>query len=142
MLSNGSEPRGLRIDESLTIPFDELVIRTTVSGGPGGQHANRSRTRVEVVFDIVASPTLADHQRALLVGRFGSEVRVGCSDERSQRRNRDVAFARLAERIADALRVAPPRRPTRPTKASVRRRLEGKKRNAERRAGKQIRPDD
>jgi len=130
----------LRVSSSLTIPVAELSWRFSRSGGPGGQHANTADTRVEVRFDVAGSPSLGPRQRARLLERLGAEVRVVVSDERSQARNRDLALTRLADRLAAALRVTAPRRPTRPTKASVERRLEDKRRRAGRKAGRQ-RPD-
>lgn len=130
----------LRVSSSLTIPVAELSWRFSRSGGPGGQHANTADTRVEVRYDVAGSPSLGPRQRARLLERLGPEVRVVVSDERSQARNRDLALTRLADRLAAALRVTAPRRPTRPTKASVERRLEDKRRRAGRKAGRQ-RPD-
>lgn len=127
----------LRVSGSLAIPLTELSWRFSRSGGPGGQHANTADTRVEVRFDVAGSPSLGPRQRARLLERLGPEVRVVASDERSQARNRDLALARLADRLAAALRVTAPRRPTRPTKASVERRLEDKRRRAGRKAGRQ-----
>jgi ribosome-associated protein len=136
------EPRSLRVSGSLSIPLAELAWRFSRSGGPGGQHANTSDTRVEVRFDIAGSPSLGPRQRARLQERLGPEVRVVAADERSQARNRALALERLAERLARALRVEPPRRATRPTKASVRRRLEGKRRQSDRKAGRRsVDPD-
>lgn len=136
------DPRQLRVSSSLSIPYGELAWRFSRSGGPGGQHANTSDTRVEVRFDIEGSSSLGPRQRARLLERFGSEVRVVASDERSQARNRSLALERLAERLADGLRIETPRRATRPTKASVRRRLEGKRRQADRKAGRgRVDPD-
>lgn len=130
----------LRVSGSLSIPLAELSWRFSRSGGPGGQHANTADTRVEVRYDVAGSPSLGPRQRARLLERLGPEVRVVVSDERSQARNRDLALTRLGERLAAALRVTAPRRPTRPTKASVERRLEDKRRRAGRKAGRQ-RPD-
>ena len=96
---------------TLVIPASELSWRFSRSGGPGGQHANTSDTRVEVRFDIAGSPSLGPRQRARLQERLGDEVRVVAADERSQARNRDLALERLCERLAAALRVDPPRRP-------------------------------
>lgn len=141
MPSSASERRVLRVTDSLTIPVGELIVRAVPSGGPGGQHANRSHTRVEIVFDIEASRSLDDDQRQALSRRFGREVVSGASDERSQRRNRDLAMDRLVERLADALHVDAPRRPTRPTKASINRRLADKQRAARRRSERRIGPD-
>lgn len=128
------DPRVLRVSGSLAIPLAELSWRFSRSGGPGGQHANTSDTRVEVRFDVVGSPTLGPRQRARLLERLGPEVRVVASDERSQARNRALALERLAVRLADGLRVDAPRRATRPTTASVRRRLDAKRRQSGRKA--------
>jgi ribosome-associated protein len=124
----------LRVSPRLSIPVSELSWRFSRSGGPGGQHANTADSRVELRFDVVASPSLGPRQRARLVERLGPEVKVVVSDERSQARNRQIALERLSQRLVDALRVEPPRRATRPTRSSVRRRLEGKRRQAERKA--------
>jgi ribosome-associated protein len=121
----------LPVTPALTIPIDELEWRFSGAGGPGGQHANTANTRVEVRFDVAGSRSLDPAQRARLLERLGPVVRVVVSDERSQARNRDLAMARLAERLARALWVPPTRRPTRPTLASQRRRLEAKRRRAE-----------
>ena len=124
----------LRVSSTLLIAESELRWRFTRSGGPGGQHANTSDTKAEVRFDIAGSPSLGPRQRARLLERFGPEVRVAASDERSQARNRALAQGRLLERIADALRVDPDRRATRPSKASVQRRLDAKRRQSARKA--------
>jgi ribosome-associated protein len=134
------EPGVLRVSRSCSIPLSELAWRFSRSGGPGGQHANTADTRVEVRFDVAGSPSLGPRQRARLVERLGPEVRVVASDERSQARNRSLALERLAERLAEGLRVETPRRPTRPTKASVRRRLDAKRRQSARKADRR-RPD-
>lgn len=126
----------LRVSGSLRIPRSELVWRFTRSGGPGGQHANTSDTRAEVRFDIAGSPSLGPRQRARLLEALGPEARAAASDERSQARNRELALRRLAEQLERALRVQTPRRPTRPTAASNRRRLESKRRQAQRKAGR------
>jgi ribosome-associated protein len=123
---------GLRINRTVVIPLSELEWRFSASSGPGGQHANTANTRAEVRFDIAASPSLTEHQRARLVEAIGPWMRVVAEDERSQARNRALALERLADRLADALRVRPSRRPTRPTLASKERRLEEKRRTAQR----------
>lgn len=136
------DPRALRVSGSCSIPLTELSWRFSRSGGPGGQHANTADTRVEVRFDIEASPSLGPRQRARLLERLGPEVRVVVADERSQSRNRALALERLGERLAAGLRVDPPRRATRPTTASVRRRLDDKRRHADRKAGRRrVDPD-
>lgn len=134
------EPRRLRVSASCSIPMAELSWRFSRSGGPGGQHSNTSDTRVEVRFDIATSPSLGPRQRARLIERLGPSVRVVASDERSQHRNRELALERLAQRLAEGLRVSTPRRATRPTTGSVERRLAGKRRQADRKAARR-RPD-
>ena len=121
----------LRVTRSCRIPPEELEWRFSASGGPGGQHANTANTRAEVRFDVARSPSLGPRQRARLLERLGPVVRVVASDERSQARNRDLARERLRSRLADALRVQRPRRPTAPTAAARRRRVEAKRRRSE-----------
>jgi ribosome-associated protein len=116
----------LRVNRSLAIPLDEFEWRFSGSGGPGGQHANTANTRVEVVFDIAASPSVGPRQRARLVEKLGPTVRVVASDERSQARNRQLALERLRSRLAEALRVPRPRLPTAPSPAADQRRLAAK----------------
>jgi ribosome-associated protein len=135
-------PNHLRVSSSCQIPLDELTWRFTGSGGPGGQHANTSNTRAEVVFDVEASPSLGPRQRARLVEKLGSVVRVAASDTRSQGRNRDLALERLRSKLADALKVETPRRPTRPSKGAKERRLSDKKRQSERKRQRQRPLDD
>lgn len=122
----------LQVNRTLAIPYDELEWRFSSSGGPGGQHANTSNTRAEVRFDVVASPSLLPHQRDRLLDQLGPVVRVAASDERSQARNRELAMARLAGRLAGALKVQRTRRPTRPGKAAVARRVGEKRRQGQR----------
>jgi len=119
------------VSRSLNIPMSEVQWRATTPGGPGGQHANKTSSRVEVRFDVVRSATLGPRQRARLLDRIGPVVRATASDERSQARNRQIALERLAVRIAAALRVEAPRRPTKPTRGSMERRLEDKRRRAD-----------
>ena len=134
------EPGQLRVSPTLVIPLAELAWRFSRSGGPGGQHANTADTRVEVRFDVAGSPSLGPRQRARLLERLGPEVRVVASDERSQARNRDLAQRRLADRLREGLRVEAPRRATRPTRASVQRRLKDKRRQAGRKADRRRPP--
>jgi ribosome-associated protein len=124
--------RGLRITGELTIPLAEVALRTSRSSGPGGQHANVTASRVEASFDVLASSTLSDAQRERLLERVGPRVVAIAQDERSQARNRELAIARLGERLAQALAVPKRRRPTRPTAASRERRLAAKRRGTER----------
>src|SRR5205823_4710977 len=103
-------PAILRVTPTCVLRMDELEWRFSASGGPGGQHVNTSNTRAEVRFDIAASPSLGPRQRARLLERLGSELRVVASDERSQLRNRELALERLRSRLAEGLRVEKPRR--------------------------------
>jgi ribosome-associated protein len=133
--------RPLRVGHSL-VPADELEWRFSGSGGPGGQHANTSNTRVEVRFDIAGSPSIGPRQRERLLERLGPVVRVVASDERSQLRNRELALRRLEERIAGALRIEAIRRPTRPTLGSRERRLEQKRAQSDRKRARRPPSDD
>jgi ribosome-associated protein len=112
----------------LAIPLDEIELRTSRSSGPGGQHANVTASRVEAVFDVAASATLSDAQKARVTARLGPRVTAAAQDTRSQLRNRELALERLAARLAHALEVRRPRTATRPTKASKARRVDAKKR--------------
>ncbi|MGY2702400.1 alternative ribosome rescue aminoacyl-tRNA hydrolase ArfB [Nocardioides sp. HB32] len=128
-------PAGPGVPDGLTIPAAELVERFSRSPGPGGQSVNTADSRVELEYDVAASPVLDDAQRARLVGRLGSPVRVVASEHRSQHRNRVAARERLAERLRAALAPPPPaRRPTKPTRGSQRRRLDEKKARGETKA--------
>jgi len=122
----------LRIDERLSIPLKEIELRASRSSGPGGQHANVTASRVEAVFDVRASEALDDSQRARLLERLGPVLTAVAQDSRGQARNRELALERLAEKIAAGLVVPRSRRPTRPSRAARRRRLEGKRQVAER----------
>ncbi len=131
----------LRVNASLTLPLSEVTLRASRSSGPGGQHANVTASRVEAVFDVLASESLSDAQRARLLARMGPRVSAVAQDARSQSRNRELALARLAERIAEGLKVPRSRRPTRPTAASRERRLTDKRQASERKASRR-RPED
>ncbi|HTB50195.1 MAG TPA: alternative ribosome rescue aminoacyl-tRNA hydrolase ArfB [Solirubrobacteraceae bacterium] len=124
--------RGLQITGGLTIPLSEVAVRTSRSSGPGGQHANVTASRVEVSFDVLASTTLTGTQRDRVLARIGPRVVAIAQDERSQARNRELALARLGERLATALAVPKRRRATRPTAASRERRLQAKRQQTER----------
>jgi ribosome-associated protein len=130
----------LRINRGLAIPLSEIEVRATTSGGPGGQHANRTQSRIEVRFDVASSPSLAPRQRGRLLEQVGPVVRAGASESRSQARNRQVALERLAARLAAGLVVQPHRAPTQPTLGSRVRRLDSKRRQGQRKAERR-RPD-
>jgi len=127
------------IRPGLAIPLTEIELRTSRSSGPGGQHANVTASRVEAVLE-VASSSLPDECKRRLMARLGPRVTAIAQDTRSQTRNRELALERLRERLDAALRVRRPRRPTRPTAAARRRRLEQKRRTSERKRARR-RPD-
>jgi ribosome-associated protein len=120
----------IRVTRSLVLPLREIELRTSRSSGPGGQHAQKSETRVEAVFDVEASATLSAAQKRRVVARAGPVLRAVAQDERSQARNRELALERLAAQLRQALRVERRRVPTKPTKASRERRLEEKSRRS------------
>ena len=127
-----AEEDALRVTASVLIPAHELTWTFGPSGGPGGQHANRAHTRAEVRFDVEASGSLSQYRRQRIIDRLGSVVIVSADDERSQLRNRRLAVDRLRQKLAGALRVETPRRPTRPGRGAVERRLEAKRQQAAR----------
>jgi len=111
---------------SVRIPLEEVVVRASRSSGPGGQHANVTASRIEASFDVAASEHLTAEQKRRVMAKAGPVVRAISQDARSQIRNRELALRRLEERLAEALHVPRPRRATKPTKASKKRRLEAK----------------
>jgi ribosome-associated protein len=123
--------RRLRVGRSLSIPIEEVEWRATTSGGPGGQHANRSNTKVDVRFDVLGSPSLGPRQRARLLERLGPVVRASAGESRSQATNRRVALDRLVSKLATGLQREVARRPTTPTKGAKERRLAEKHSRAE-----------
>lgn len=120
----------LVVARGLRIPRAELQVRFAPSGGPGGQHANKAATRVELSWSVVDSTAGPDHLRAEIVERIGPVVRVVVDDERSQLRNRARAEERLIGRLQAVLHREPPRRPTRPSRRAKARRLDAKRRRA------------
>ncbi len=131
-LSAPEEERSLQVAGGLRIPLSEVTVRTSRSSGPGGQHANVTASRVEASFDVLASSALSGPQRDRIVARIGPRVVAIAQDERSQARNRELALARLGERLATALAVPKRRHATKPTPASRERRLQAKRRATER----------
>jgi ribosome-associated protein len=121
----------IRVTRSVVLPLSEVRFRTSRSSGPGGQHAQKSETRVEALFDVEASAALSDAQKRRVTGRAGPVLRAIAQDERSQLRNRELAVERLVEQLRSALRVERKRVPTKPTAAAKERRLQGKKRRSE-----------
>lgn len=133
----------LHVRRGLEVPLSEISWRATTAGGPGGQHANRTLSRVEVAFDVEASAVLGPRQRVRLRERLGPVVRASAAESRSQARNRELALRRLAARIDAALRTPPARTPTRPTRGSQQRRVESKRRHGEtKRRRRPPRPDE
>ena len=132
----------LRVTASVVIPAHELTWTFGPSGGPGGQHANRAHTRSEVRFDASTSTALSGYQRTRIIERLGPIVTVSADDERSQLRNRRLALDRLRRKLAEALRVEVKRRPTRPGRGAVERRLEAKRQQAARKRDRRPRLDD
>jgi ribosome-associated protein len=120
----------IRVTRSVSIPLDEIEFRVSRSSGPGGQHANKAETRVEAVFDVATSTTLTDTQKRRVARKTGLVIRAIAQDTRSQSQNRELALQRLIERVAEGLHVERRRVATRPSKASVERRLEAKKRRS------------
>jgi len=118
------------VTRSVSIPRSEIELRFSRSSGPGGQHAQKSDTRVEAVFDVERSVGLTETQKRRVVARAGPVLRAVAQDERSQWRNRELATERLVEALREALRVPRPRRATKPTKSSVEKRLERKRRRS------------
>src|SRR5213596_3973466 len=110
-----NESESIRVTRSVVIPQREIELRFSRSSGPGGQHAQKSETRVEALFDVEASSALSDAQKRRVLARAGPVIRAVAQDARSQSRNRELATERLVDRLREALRVERRRRPTRPS---------------------------
>jgi ribosome-associated protein len=121
----------IQVTRTVAIPVSEIELRFSRSSGPGGQHAQKTETRVEAIFDVEASTALTSIQKARVRRRAGTIIRAIAQDERSQARNRELAIERLVASLREALRVERRRRPTAPTAASRERRLEQKRRRSE-----------
>lgn len=122
---------GLRVNDSLTIPESELETKFGPSGGPGGQHANRAHTRCDLTWNAGESKAVGSVYRKRINAKIGPVVRVSVDDERSQSRNRDLARERLAQKVAEAVKVPKKRRATKPSKGSKRRRVASKRKRSE-----------
>ena len=131
---------GLDIGHGVLIPLSEIEVRASRSGGPGGQHANKTASRIEASFDVRGSRVLTDAQKARIASRLGPRVTAVSQDSRGQARNRVMALQRLRSRLADALRPRKRRRPTRPGRAAKERRLDSKRRRSRRKQDR--RPPD
>jgi ribosome-associated protein len=121
----------IRVTRSVVLPLSEIVFRTSRSSGPGGQHAQKTESRVEAVFEVEDSSALTDVQKHRVVARAGPVLRAIAQDERSQSRNKELATERLVRQLQDALKVPRKRRPTKPSKAAVERQREAKKRRSQ-----------
>jgi ribosome-associated protein len=120
----------IRVTRSVLLPLDEIELRFSRSSGPGGQHAQKSETRVEAILDVDASQALTHTQKRRVTAKAGPVLRAVAQDERSQWRNRELAVERLVEQLRAALRVERKRVPTKPSAAARQRRLDEKKRRA------------
>jgi ribosome-associated protein len=135
------------IDETLSIPESELTFTFSTSGGPGGQHANKAATRVTLSFDVAGSPSLDQEQRERLLARLGNRIggdgtlKISAATSRSQYENRQQAVARFQALLARALRPRKKRRPTKPSRAAIEKRLEAKRRHSQRKRERQKRWD-
>lgn len=116
---------------SVVLPLSDVELRTSRSSGPGGQHAQKTETRVEAVFDVERSRALTDVQKRRVVARAGPVLRAIAQDERSQSRNKELATERLVRQLQEALKVPRRRRPTKPSKAAVERQRDAKKRRSQ-----------
>ena len=120
----------IRVTRSVVVPLGEIELRFSRSSGPGGQHAQKSETRVEALFDVEASEALTEAQKRRVLARAEPVIRAVAQDERSQWRNRELAIERVAAQLRDALRVERRRVATQPTAAAVERRLDEKRRRS------------
>src|SRR6185503_5328031 len=125
------ERESIRVTRTVSIPRSEVELRFSRSSGPGGQHAQKTETRAEAIFDVERSVGLTDAQKRRVIRKTGPVLRAVAQDERSQWRNRELATERLVEALREALKVERKRRPTRPTAAAERRRREQKRRRSE-----------
>lgn len=146
--ADGGADRVLRVNDRLAIPRAELGVRATRASGAGGQHVNKTSTRVEITWNITASQSLSDEDRARLVTRLSSrlsddgELRVVASDTRSQLQNRELAEARLVDIVRRALVIPRVRRKTRPSRAAKQARLDQKRKVSEKKRVRRSNTDD
>jgi ribosome-associated protein len=132
----------LVVNRGLSIPLSEIELRASRSSGPGGQHANKTESRIEAVYDVTRSLAPTDSQRSKIIKRYGTVVRATAQDERSQLRNRELALTRLGMRIADALIVRRSRVATKPSRAAKQKRIAAKKARSDTKAARRRPSDD
>lgn len=143
-----SESKVLRITSDLAIPRSELTMRATRSSGAGGQHVNKTSSRIELTWNVRNSGSLTDEQRQTIITKLRSrltkegDLRVVASTTRSQFRNREIAELRLAKLLAAALQPVMKRKATRPTRASKEARLDGKKKHSKKKRERRAPLDD
>ena len=148
MTSSPPTSNSLAVNESVAIPRSELDVRVSRSSGAGGQHVNKTSSRVEIFWNVAASRAISEDERALLIAKLASKlttegsIRVVASDMRSQSRNRELAEERLADLVRRALTIPRKRRPTKPTRASKEARLKEKKRQSQKKKERQQKPFD
>jgi ribosome-associated protein len=146
--ADGEDDRAIRVNDRLAIPRAELGVRATRASGAGGQHVNKTSTRVEITWNVSSSQVLSDEDRARLVTRLASrlsddgDLRVVASDTRSQLQNRELAETRLADLVRRALVIHKPRRKTRPSRASRQARLDDKRKTSEKKRARRGNTDD
>jgi ribosome-associated protein len=121
----------IRVTRSVVLPLADVEFQFSRSSGPGGQHAQKSETRVVALFDVEVSSALTETQKRRVVAKAGPVLRAVAQDERSRARNRELALERLVAALREALRVERKRKPTKPTAAAKARRLQDKKRRSE-----------
>jgi len=121
----------IRVTRSVSIPRSEIELRFSRSSGPGGQHAQKTETRAEAVFDVEGSVGLTPAQKRRVIAKTGPVLRAVAQDERSQWRNRELAIERVVEQLRIALKVERRRKPTKPSAAARERRLEQKRRRSQ-----------
>jgi ribosome-associated protein len=130
------------IARDVAVPLREVVLRTSRSSGPGGQHANVTESRVEAIFDVAGSASLSEAQKARVMARCGPVVRAVAQDARSQARNRELALERLRARLTHSLEVPRARRATKPSAGAKARRVEAKRRQSRRKHDRRRPADD
>lgn len=127
----GSVRDRVRVNRTLSLPVREISFKASRSSGPGGQHANKSETRIEASFDVMASGTLTETQKLRVVAKAGAVLKAVAQDERSQLRNKDLAAERIAKLLAQALKTEKKRVPTKPSQGAVQARIDDKKQRSQ-----------
>jgi ribosome-associated protein len=127
----------LEINKHLTLPEQELTFTASRSSGPGGQHVNKSNTRVTLSFDVGQSPFLSGEQREKIMSKLEHRIskegvlQISVQDARSQRANREIAVQRFVDLLRNALKERPPRKRKKMSRAAHQRRLDRKRRQSE-----------